>query len=262
MQPEAYQAFVDEFTREYNAKANQSEALKVRLKADLQRTKSEIQKLIEEIKAGVPGDALKDEMQSLQDRQKKIEEDIGAVPPPAPRLHPNLASIYKEKIANLVQALNDPNTLIEASTAIRQLIERVQLVPENGELKIELYGELAALLKLGTKQKNKHPQAKSEGVQITVVAGAPNLYLGLFRCVCSPRVICGMSEILYAVALRKYLPFVQAAASTRGQISIACSLTSVRLLQNRTTRLFCRLFVCEGFNLHEAGMGNWALGEA
>ena len=172
MQPAAYQAFVDEFTRAYNAKANQSEALKVKLKADLQRTKSEIQKLIEAIKAGVPGDALKDEMQSLQDRQKKIEEDLSAVPPPAPRLHPNLASIYKEKIINLVQALNDPNTLIEANTAIRQLIERVQLVPENGELKIELYGELAALLKLGTEPKNQHPQAESEGVQITMVAGA------------------------------------------------------------------------------------------
>ena len=65
-------------------------------------------------------------------------------------LHPNLATIYKEKIANLVQSLNDPNNLIEANAAIRQLIERVQLVPENGELKIELYGELAALLKLGT----------------------------------------------------------------------------------------------------------------
>ena len=46
MQPTAYQAFVDEFTREYNATANQSEVLKVKLKADLQRTKSEIQKLI------------------------------------------------------------------------------------------------------------------------------------------------------------------------------------------------------------------------
>jgi site-specific DNA recombinase len=168
----ANQAFVDEFTRAYNSKANQSEALKVKLKADLQRTKSEIQKLIEAIKAGVPGDALKDEMQSLQDRQKKIEEDLSAVPPPAPRLHPNLASIYKEKIINLVQALNDPNTLIEANTAIRQLIERVQLVPENGELKIELYGELAALLKLGTEPKNEHPLAESEGVQITMVAGA------------------------------------------------------------------------------------------
>ena len=171
MQPAAYQAFVDEFTHEYNAKANQSEALKVKLKADLQRTKSEIQKLIEAIKAGVPGEALKNEMQSLQDRQKKIEEDLSVAPLPAPRLHPNLATIYKEKIANLVQALNNPNTLIEANTAIRQLIERVQLIPVNGELKIELYGELAALLKLGTEPKYDHPQAESEGVQITLVAG-------------------------------------------------------------------------------------------
>ena len=32
----------------------------------------------------------------------------------------------------------------------REFIERVQLVPENGILKIKLYGELAALLNLGT----------------------------------------------------------------------------------------------------------------
>ena len=73
-----------------------------------------------------------------------------------------------------LRALNDPNTLIEANTAIRQLIERVQLVPEKGELKIELYGELAALLKLGTEPKNEYPQAESEGVQMTMVAGARN----------------------------------------------------------------------------------------
>jgi len=39
-------------------------------------------------------------------------------------------------------------------------------------MKIELYGELAALLKLGTEPKNEHPQAESERVQITMVAGA------------------------------------------------------------------------------------------
>ena len=172
MQPAAYRAFVDEFTREYNAKANQSDALKVRLKADLQRTKAEIQKLIEAIKVGVPGDELKDEIQSLQDRQKKIYQNLSDMPPPAPRLHPNLAAIYKDKVTNLIQALNNPKILIEANTAIRQLIERVKLIPVNGELKIELYGELSALLKLGTEPKNKHPQAKSEGVQITMVAGA------------------------------------------------------------------------------------------
>ena len=171
MQPAAYRAFVDEFTREYNAKANQSDALKVRLKADLQRTKAEIQKLIEAIKVGVPGDELKDEIQSLQDRQKKIYQNLSDMPPPAPRLHPNLAAIYRDKVTNLVQALNNPNTVIEANTAIRQLINRVQLVPEDGELKIELYGELAALIKLGTELKNEHPQAESKGVQIMLVAG-------------------------------------------------------------------------------------------
>ena len=39
-------------------------------------------------------------------------------------------------------------------------------------MKIELYGELAALLKLGTEPKNEHPEAESERVQITMVAGA------------------------------------------------------------------------------------------
>ena len=52
------------------------------------------------------------------------------------------------------------------------MAEHAQLVPENGELKIKLYGELGALLKLGTEPKNEHPRAKDEEVQITMVAGA------------------------------------------------------------------------------------------
>ena len=68
--------------------------------------------------------------------------------------------------------ITDPMIFVDTNTAIRQLIERVQFVPENGELKIKLYGELGASLKLGIEPKNEHPQAKSEGVQITMVAGA------------------------------------------------------------------------------------------
>jgi hypothetical protein len=42
----------------------------------------------------------------------------------------------------------------------------------NGRLKIELFGELAALLNLGMAPKNKHPLDNSKGLQVTVVAGA------------------------------------------------------------------------------------------
>ena len=46
--------------------------------------------------------------------------------------------------------ITDPAIFVEAITAIQQLIERVHLVPENGDLKIKPYGELGALQKLGT----------------------------------------------------------------------------------------------------------------
>ena len=47
-----------------------------------------------------------------------------------------------------------------------------RFVPFNGRLKIELVGELAALLILGMAPKNEHPLDNSKGVQVTVVAGA------------------------------------------------------------------------------------------
>ena len=47
-------------------------------------------------------------------------------------------------------------------------------VPKGRGLQIELYGELAALLKLSEEPKTKHPLAETEGVQVTMVAGAHN----------------------------------------------------------------------------------------
>ena len=57
-----------------------------------------------------------------------------------------------------------------ANTAIRQLIERVELVPEDVALIIKLFGELATLLKLSMEPKREHPLAESEGVKITMIA--------------------------------------------------------------------------------------------
>ena len=49
-----------------------------------------------------------------------------------------------------------------------ELIEEIRLVPDNGKLRAELYGELAALINLA----NEHPRSKGTGVQVTLVAGA------------------------------------------------------------------------------------------
>jgi hypothetical protein len=57
-----------------------------------------------------------------------------AAPPPAPRLHPNLAEVYRRKVADLQTALADPKTQTEALEILRGLIERVVLHPASGNL--------------------------------------------------------------------------------------------------------------------------------
>ena len=172
MRPEAYKAFVDEFTKEYNTRASQEEITRKNLNLELEKIQTEQKKLIEAIKAGIPGEMVKDEMLALKERQSAITEKLKVTPAPTPRLHPNLSLIYKNKVANLIDALNNDDTISEANEAIRQLIETIRLVPFNGRLKIELFGELAALLNLGMAPKNEHPLDNSKGVQVTVVAGA------------------------------------------------------------------------------------------
>ena len=134
--------------------------------------KADIRKLIDAIKAGVPGEALRDEMQTLENQRTEMESKLEEAPVAAPRLHPNIPAIYQGKIASLMDALNTPDTITQANEAIRQLIEKVRLVPEGNTLNIELFGELAALISLGTGPNDKRPLADAKGVQVTLVAGA------------------------------------------------------------------------------------------
>jgi len=126
--------------------------------------------VIEAIKAGVPGVAVKDEMTNLEARRIELLGQLESAPPPMPRLHPNLAQLYRQKVMNLAEALNDEPSRLEAAECIRELIEEIRLVPKRGKLEIELYGELAALINLA----NGHPRSKGTGVQITLVAGTRN----------------------------------------------------------------------------------------
>ena len=79
-----------------------------------------------------------------------------------------MAQIYYDKVARSTDALNEESNRAEAAEAIRALIEEVRLVPDDGNLRIELFGELAALISLT----NELPRSKETGVQVTLVAGA------------------------------------------------------------------------------------------
>jgi site-specific DNA recombinase len=88
--------FIEEFHREVNRQRAEQDGRRDRAAHDLEKTEREIHRVVEAIKAGVPGAAVKDEMTSLETRRIGLLGQLEGAPPSIPRLHPNLAELYRQ----------------------------------------------------------------------------------------------------------------------------------------------------------------------
>jgi site-specific DNA recombinase len=141
---------------------------------ELGRVKKEIQKIIDAIVDGVRGAEVKDRMAELQDRKEALIKQLEAASQPPPLLHPRMAEVYRSKVRQLAEGLQHEESRPEAAEALRALVDAIVLTPEAGELKIELKGNLAAML--GSAQNAKRsPETGDLLLQVSLVAGARNL---------------------------------------------------------------------------------------
>ena len=113
MHPELVKTFVDEFRKEVNRQAAEQNMRRNQSERDLEKTERDIRRLIEAIKAGVPGAAVKNEMTTLEARRINLLSQMKDAPPPMPRLHPNIAEVYRQKVDNLAEALNEERTCLD-----------------------------------------------------------------------------------------------------------------------------------------------------
>ena len=84
--------------------------------------------------------------------------------------HPNLAQHYERLVYDLRALLNKPDCKQEAVTALRKLIDRIDLVPSEGGLSIDIVGNLAAMLQL-TMPNMQKAASKETAFAISLVAG-------------------------------------------------------------------------------------------
>ena len=87
--------------------------------------------------------------------------------------HPNLAQHYERLVYDLRALLNKPDCKQEAVTALRKLIDRIDLVPSEGGLSIDIVGNLAAMLQL-TMPNMQKAASEETAFAVTLVAGAHN----------------------------------------------------------------------------------------
>ena len=172
MNPELFKEFCAEYVREINRMRGDENARRNRLRMELTQVERRLRRIVEAITDGVPARTLKDELLALEARQEQLEAEIAAAPEvQQPLLHPNLAETYRRNVAALAEALADEAVRDDAFELIRSLLDRIVLVPEGAELRIEIHGELTGILELC--QQAKTPgRSRASAEQIKVVAGA------------------------------------------------------------------------------------------
>jgi site-specific DNA recombinase len=122
---------------------------------------------------------MKTKMDGLEAEKANLEAQLRDIPAEDPiTLHPGLADIYARKVANLAEALNAEDTRSAAADILRGLIDKLIFTPDsdapNGH-KIELYGELGAILSLCNNGMSANAKTRTVGAgirQLTMVSGA------------------------------------------------------------------------------------------
>ena len=104
-------------------------------------------KLVDALMAGVPAASVREKMTLLEARKLLLERELASSQAPAIRLHPGLAQLYRNRVAELTRLLGQDDAA-EARDLIRGLVDEIRLVPEGGILRIEVRGALGAILAL------------------------------------------------------------------------------------------------------------------
>ena len=166
MAPDLVAEFINEFHREVNRQRQSTEMQRAAAQSELAAVTRKLGGLVDAIADGLRGAGLQERLDDLEVRKAALEAQLAAPAPSPVRLHPNLAQLYREKVAELHTALGEPELRAEAFNLIRGLIERVELHPAADGFRIELAGEIANMVTLSAGAESVGSKAS-----VKVVAG-------------------------------------------------------------------------------------------
>ena len=109
-------------------------------------------------------------MAALQDRKEVLLKQLETANEPPPLLHPSMSELYRTKVIQLADAFERPDSRTEATETLRGLIDEIILTPDQGELRIDLRGNLAVMLGAATNAK-RSPESGDLSLQVVLVAG-------------------------------------------------------------------------------------------
>ena len=180
MDQDMLEVFCTEYAKERNRLNVETEKGRSALEKELAAVNRDHGKLVDAIIAGISADHVKEKMEALSTQRIALEAELSRAPVIDPiRIHPNMATAYKERVGSLIWQLGHPDHLLEAQDTLRSLVDRVVLQPSatTGKLDIFLEGALSGLLSLAITSTARKAKAfpKREGFEnigeLMLVAG-------------------------------------------------------------------------------------------
>ena len=186
MDPAMFREFCEEFTREVNRQRIEGRATLDAAQAEIRRIDRELERLLQVLLNGGAADTINAAMLKLEARQKDLRAALSGADDAPPLLHPEMAQHYRRQVGELCDALREETEAqrMEATEILRGLIKDVALTPTDGELAIDLRGDLAGILAVaagamsgnGVQKRRKLPLGAALSAdlvqQVEMVAGA------------------------------------------------------------------------------------------
>src|SRR5204862_6760777 len=114
LRQDLFEEFCDEFTREMNRLRMEHRASLSAAVREIDRIEARRKKLIEMVMEGVPPSEVKDELTANAARREALKTRVAAADTPPPLLHPKMAGLYRQKVTELAEALENSETRTEA----------------------------------------------------------------------------------------------------------------------------------------------------
>ena len=150
MAPEAVEGFIEAFNAEWKRLEREANVGTEAARRELTTAERKLQNLVGAIADGLRHASVRQQLDQLEARCTELQAQIGAPAPARPVFPPNIAALYRQRVADLERAVADKKSpaVLEAA---RALIERVVVhaPAEPGDRHpVELEGSLPSMLRV------------------------------------------------------------------------------------------------------------------
>ena len=170
MTPELTKVFIAEYSVALSGLREDAIRSKTEQFQKKKKLEDSIDNIVEVVASGHASAALLTKLTVFEEELAVLEKSLQPEDSAPIYFHPNLAKHYEKLVHQVQSLLNTPECKQEAVTALRNLIDRIDLIPTKDGLTIDIVGNLAAMLQLAMPQMQK-TASRETAFAISLVAG-------------------------------------------------------------------------------------------